>query len=166
MTTTELARVLLLSIQSRRGADVDRPILFIASCLGGTILIQALVIAAKQQSEYASLWRATRGIVFLATPFRGTAFQDVAGVAVTILRGYAIFASRVTDLLDSVKASTRYLEDLVRDFTSLHMQRDQTCQLAVFYETKESNLLRKGFPSWLADRLKKPKLVSQKPLLI
>jgi hypothetical protein len=74
MTITELARVLLLSIQSRRRADVDRPILFIASCLGGVILIQALAIAAMQNSDYYSPWRATRGIVFLATPFRGTAF--------------------------------------------------------------------------------------------
>jgi hypothetical protein len=88
-------------------------------------------------------------------------------VVVPFLKGYAAFAERrVTDLLDSVKASTRFLEDLVREFTSWYGQRDQPCHLAVFYETKESNLLRKGFPSWLADRLKKPKLVSSRLLII
>lgn len=84
MTIPELARNLLLGIQSRPGADEGRPILFIASCLGGVILIQAMVIAARSEKEYVSLWRATGGIVFLATPFRGTAFQDIARAAVPI----------------------------------------------------------------------------------
>jgi hypothetical protein len=160
MTTKELARGLLLNI-SRCRKDADRPILFIASCLGGIILLQALTIAAKQNSNYHSLWRATRGIIFLATPFRGTAFQDIAGLAVTFLKGYAMLVDRsVTQLLDSVKESTPFLEELVGEFTDKYQQRDQTCQLAIFYERRKSNLLRKGLPSWLADKFKEPKLVS------
>lgn len=161
MTTIELARSLLLSIQSERRKDMDRPILFIASCLGGVILTQAMVVAAKQNSDYQSLWRATRGIVFLATPFRGTAFQDIADVAITLMDGYARLAGRsVTTLLHSVKGSTHFLEELVGEFTREYRQRDQTCKLAIFYETRKSNLLRNGLPPWLANRLKEPKLVS------
>lgn len=162
MTIIELARSLLLSIQSRPGADESRPILFVASCLGGVVLIQAIVTAAQSEKEYTSLWRATGGIVFLATPFRGTAFQDIAGAAVTILKGYARLAGKqVTELLDSVKASTGFLENLVGDFTQKCQQRDQPCELAIFYETGKGNLLRKvPLLSPLADILSKPKLVS------
>ncbi|GKZ26826.1 hypothetical protein AbraIFM66951_005023 [Aspergillus brasiliensis] len=162
MTITELARCLLLAIHSRPGAEKNRPLLFIASCLGGVILSQALVIAARPGSEYASLWRATGGVVFLATPFRGTAFEDMARAAIPFLKGYARLADRaVTGLLDSVTASTPFLQDLVRDFTRICHQRDQPCRLAIFYEAKKSNLLRKApfLPQWAADSLKGPKVL-------
>ncbi|KAK0752400.1 hypothetical protein B0T18DRAFT_292453, partial [Schizothecium vesticola] len=143
MTVIELARSLLLGVHSRPGADKGRPILFIASCLGGLILIQAIVIAAKPESEYTSLWRATGGVVFLATPFRGTAFQDLARAAVVVLEVSARLAGEtVNNLLDNLKASTPFLEDLVGDFTQTYKRRDQPCQLAIFYETKPGNLLR------------------------
>lgn len=165
LTTKELARSLLLGIQSRPGAATNRPILFIASCLGGIILIQAIVVAAQPGSGYTSLWTNTGGVVFLATPFRGTAFQDVAALAVPFLQVYASLGDKaVTDLLVSVKASTPFLQDLVGEFTqTCRQQRDQLCQLAVFYETKMGNLLGKALHNrWLADRLKEPKLVSPK----
>jgi hypothetical protein len=158
-TTKELARGLLLAMQSRR-KNGDRSIVFIASCLGGIILVQALVLAAKQGSEYVSLWSATRGIVFLATPFQGTAFQDIATMSVFFLKGYANLAgTQVTQLLDTVADSTPFLQELVRDFTRIWLHRNQSCHLAMFYEKKKTNLLRKGLPSRLADRFKKPKLV-------
>jgi hypothetical protein len=164
MTITELARRLLLGIQSRPGAEKNRPLLFIASCLGGVILSRALVIAALSGSEYASLWKATRGVVFLATPFRGTAFKDLARVAVTFLKGYAVLADRVvTRLLESVAESTPFLENLVGEFTLICQQRDQPCHLAIFYETKKGNLLRKArfLPQSAADFLNEPKVVSR-----
>ncbi|KAK3338124.1 hypothetical protein B0H65DRAFT_532660 [Neurospora tetraspora] len=54
----------------------DRPILFIASCLGGIILVRALTTAADHECTTSCycLRKATRGIIFLATPFRGTSF--------------------------------------------------------------------------------------------
>ncbi|KAI1365581.1 ARM repeat-containing protein [Xylaria arbuscula] len=161
MTTTELARSLLLAIQSRPGASPPRPILFIASCLGGIILIQALTISAESGSEYSSLWEATGGVVFLATPFRGTAFQDVASTAIGFLKVHASLTDRVVAaLLGSLKESTQFLQDLVGSFTSIcvqRRQRGQPWQLASFYETEMSNLLRKFFPPLIADALKSPK---------
>jgi len=73
-TVEEYALLLLDGIQRRplatndRARREERPILFVASCLGGIILAKALVDAGE---EHLSLRRATRGIVFLATPFRG-----------------------------------------------------------------------------------------------
>ncbi|KAI1151578.1 armadillo-type protein [Nemania diffusa] len=163
MTIRELARSLLLAIQSRPGASPARPILFIASCLGGIILIQAMNLSAEPGSEYNSLWEATRAIVFLATPFRGTAFQEIASKAVDFLKTYASLTDRVvTNLLGNLKESTPFLQDLVSSFTSIcvqRKQRDQSYRLAGFYETEMSNPLRKSLPPLVADTLKEPKVL-------
>ncbi|KAM3554900.1 hypothetical protein ARSEF4850_006251 [Beauveria asiatica] len=92
----------------------DRPIVFIASCLGGLILIRALVHADDKRSSYYRLRRATRGIVFLATPFRGTSFQDVAAWAETGLKAKAYIQGR--ELVDRSSATL----DIITDPLALH----------------------------------------------
>ncbi|KAK4062959.1 hypothetical protein Trihar35433_8754 [Trichoderma harzianum] len=130
-TVREFARRLLAGIHNMRfhstpdGQGRDRPIVFIASCLGGIILMEALTIADNPQSDYISIRKATRGIVFLATPFRGTAFQDIASWAESILKTWALLGKRsVTQLLDSVKKSTFYLEELLVNSSSATLDID------------------------------------------
>ncbi|KAI0547023.1 armadillo-type protein [Xylaria curta] len=162
MTMKELARRLLLSIRSRLDPCPTRPILFIASCLGGIVLTQAMAIASDNGSEYEPLWRETRGIVFLATPFGGTSFKDIAQLAVRILEIKAYFTGTVvTNLLASLQGSDQFLQELVAKFTSICVQpaKAQSCQLAIFYETKMSNPYRKAMPEVIADLLNKPKLL-------
>ncbi|KAI1506278.1 hypothetical protein F5X99DRAFT_415518 [Biscogniauxia marginata] len=144
-TFEELARLLLDGIKRRPLATgdhgrKDRPILFIASCLGGIILTKALVMA--NDDEYLPIKTATRGIIFLATPFRGTAFQDVAKWAEPGLEAWAsIRGHRVTKLLDLVKRSDRELIELVRSFTRL--LRKEKYKVFTFYEKGYTDLCRK-----------------------
>ncbi|KAJ6102322.1 ARM repeat-containing protein [Penicillium sp. IBT 16267x] len=117
-TVREFAVLLLAGIRRRPLATDDRPIIFIASCLGGVILMKALVNAGVGD-EYLSLRRATRAIIFLATPFRGASFQDVADWAEPALKAWASLRSRkVSQLLGGAKR-TFELEELVREFTDL-----------------------------------------------
>ncbi|KAF3071780.1 hypothetical protein CFAM422_006224 [Trichoderma lentiforme] len=155
-TVREFARRLLAGIHNMRfhstpdGQGRDRPIVFIASCLGGIVLMEALTIADNPQSDYVSIRKATRGIVFLATPFRGTAFQDIASWAEPVLKTWALLGKRsVTQLLDSVKKSTSYLEELVRTFTRVCQDKDSPCKVHTFYETRETVLPKKFLPSLL-----------------
>ena len=167
-TMKEFARLLLAGIQNMRikymkqpGATENRPILFIASCLGGIILMEALVIADHDQSDYISLRRATGGIVFLATPFRGTAFQDVANWAVPVLKARASLQHQVvTTLLDSVKGPTADLTERVGGFTRMCQDRHHPCRVFNFYEGEKTILQRKVFPSWLANLFYQGKPVS------
>ncbi|KAK2598181.1 hypothetical protein QQS21_005658 [Conoideocrella luteorostrata] len=147
----ELARLLLDGIQRRArplatnsySEGDDRPIIFIASCLGGIILIKALVMA---DHEYRCLRRATKGIVFLATPFGGTSFQDVARWAEPGLKAWAsIQGQKVSRLLQSVKGSTFNLDELVRGFTQV-CRDNNLDQVMTFYETGKTNLYQKVFP--------------------
>ncbi|KAK4081220.1 uncharacterized protein Triagg1_2752 [Trichoderma aggressivum f. europaeum] len=125
-TVREFARRLLAGIYKMRvQSGRNRPIVFIASCLGGIILMEALTIADNPQSDYISIRKATRGIVFLATPFRGTAFQDIASWAEPVLKTWALLGKRsVTQLLDSVKKSTFYLEELLVNSSSATLDID------------------------------------------
>lgn len=155
-TAEEFARLLLAGIKRRPlpiktsyAEGKDRPIVFIASCLGGIILIKALVMATHS-SEYAIVRQSTRGVVFLATPFRGTSFQDVADWAEPGLRAWAsIRGQKVSSLLDDVKGSTFHLEELVRNFTQLCHDKDYPYQVVTFYELGFTSLHRKFPLSWL-----------------
>ncbi|KAH8884294.1 hypothetical protein GQ53DRAFT_797897 [Thozetella sp. PMI_491] len=155
MVLDELARLLLAGIQARpspaneQARRESQPILFIASCLGGIILMKALVIASTGD-EYLSLRRATRGAIFLATPFRGTAFQDIASWAIPSLQAWASLRNQaVTQLLNSVKGSTFELQELVRSFTQLCQDKDHPCQVHTFYEKGKTSLHRKIPLTWL-----------------
>ncbi|KAF7545220.1 hypothetical protein G7Z17_g9344 [Cylindrodendrum hubeiense] len=151
-TNEEFARRLLDGIKRRplptndRSRE-DRPIIFIASCLGGIILMKALVMA---DNEYLCIRKATRGILFLATPFGGTSFQDVAKWAEPGLKALAsLRGQEVSKLLDSVKKSVD-LDELVSSFTHFcqeHLYRDPIDpQLMAFYELGKTNLYHKAIP--------------------
>jgi hypothetical protein len=143
-------------IQNNPARSKDRPILFIASCLGGIILMRALVGAGQ---AYQSVRRATRGIIFLATPFRGTSFQDVAALAEPALNIWAWIRGReVVKLLTTVKEPTLDLVQLVQDFTSLCQDKDYPYQVFTFYEKGKTSLPSKVFP-WLPAWFRQEKLV-------
>ncbi|TFA99660.1 hypothetical protein CCMA1212_008530 [Trichoderma ghanense] len=165
-TVGEFARRLLAGILDMRlplAADAksrDRPILFIASCLGGIILMKALVMADRPESDYYAIRKATHGIVFLATPFRGTSFQDIAAWVEPMLKTWASLRNRsVAQLLDSVKGSTYDLEQLVRTFTRLCQDADYPCKIHTFYETRETILQSKILPVVLLPWLGQSKLL-------
>lgn len=140
----------------------DRPILFIASCLGGIILMNALVGADVNHS----VRRATRGIVFLATPFRGTSFRDVAALAEPGLNAWALIRGReVIKLLGIVKEPTFDLDKLLRDFTSLCQDKEHPCQVFNFYEMGKTSLPSQIFP-WLPVWLRQEKQVRSRTFAI
>ncbi|KAH8649582.1 armadillo-type protein [Ilyonectria robusta] len=151
-TLEESARCLLGGIRqhlaANRRAGRDRPILFIASCLGGIILIKALEIDDsydRDDRDPAPLRRATRGVVFLATPFRGTAFKNMP---VPVLKAWAsLHDQTVTALIDYTKEATSSLDELVDKF--IELRRRQDYHLFTFYEGKGTTLLRKIHLAWL-----------------
>jgi hypothetical protein len=152
----EFARLLLVGIKHRPRAtygdsdkEEERPIVFIASCLGGVILMKALVMASH---EYQCVKQATRGIIFLATPFRSTSFEDVARWAEPGLNAWAsIRGKKISNLFGLVKPSFD-LGELVRSFTALCEENDLANHIVTFYETGKSSLLRKVAP-WLPQYL-------------
>lgn len=156
-TFVELARHLLAAIKSRPTVanDPDRKIVFIASCLGGIILMKALVMA---DNEYLSVKQATGGIVFLATPFQGSSFQDVAKWAEPGLKTWALLKNKKVSNLLQYAISNDDVDELVRSFTGFYGLNNVSRNVATFYETKTSSLPRKLF-SRLPASMSQQKLV-------
>jgi hypothetical protein len=125
-TLEESARFLIRSISQHLAAErqvEDRPIFFIASCLGGIILIKALEINRRDSHEggRSSIIEATRGVVFLATPFLGTAFKDMPDLSLKVWA--ALKDQRVTALINYTKQPTPCLNELVRGFIELKVNK-------------------------------------------
>ncbi|OTA00183.1 hypothetical protein A9Z42_0056160 [Trichoderma parareesei] len=165
-TVGEFARRLLAGILDMRlplavdPRSRDRPIIFVASCLGGIILMKALVMADRPESDYRAIRKAARGVVFLATPFRGTSFQDIAAWVEPMLKTWASLRNRsVSQLLHSVKESTYDLEQVVRTFTRLCQDTDYPLKIHTFYERRETILQSKVLPVVLRPWLGQSKLL-------
>ncbi|KAJ4005485.1 hypothetical protein NW766_011034 [Fusarium irregulare] len=151
----ELALSLLQGILGSY-VERERPILFVASCLGGITLMQALVEA---KDEYACIREATRGVIFLATPFRGTAFQDSAIWAQPALRIKAlVLGKKVSKLLGWLNEPTFDLTRLVGQFTRICKGRDREgIEVFTFYETGTTYLpAQVPFLSFLLPGSRKP----------
>lgn len=138
----DFALGLLAGIQSRHAPkscsrNEGPAILFVASCIGGVVLMKALV-EAQVKAQYSSMLKATRGIVFLATPFRGIAFDDFRFWAEPGLHLLASYRSQtLCRLLDELKSHSG-LPKLVGDFTQLYHKNGPF--MAVFFETKKTIL--------------------------
>ncbi|KAJ0122774.1 hypothetical protein J7T55_003290 [Diaporthe amygdali] len=153
----EIEELAVSLLQGILGSDTkrDRQILFIASCLGGVILMKALVEA---KGAHAAIREATRGIIFLATPFRGTFFKDISRWAQPGLKAWAsIQGQQVTKLLGWVNSPTFDLVHLVSEFTKLRNdQKSEAFIVHTFYETRYTFFRRKvPFVSWLLPLSKK-----------
>ncbi|TLS21304.1 uncharacterized protein PpBr36_10322 [Pyricularia pennisetigena] len=158
----ELARLLLAGLQRRHSSSAsnakleDRPVVFIASCLGGIILMKALTMAEK---EFKSVQKATKGVVFLATPFSGTSFAGIASWAGLCLEALGLVKrQRVSQLLSNLKGPTFALGELVTSFTSLSEVLGIKGQVFTFYESGKTDLLR-GKVSWIPRFLSNPQVL-------
>ncbi|KAG9228858.1 hypothetical protein BJ875DRAFT_342435, partial [Amylocarpus encephaloides] len=71
--TSTVAQRLLMSLKRARKVPVlqSRPLIFVAHCFGGLVILQALIDAEHSPNDWPGIYSATFGIVFLGTPFRG-----------------------------------------------------------------------------------------------
>jgi hypothetical protein len=149
-TLHESAQSLRDSIAQHLKANARRPVLFIASCLGGIgiILIKALEIDhqhAEDSTDSPSLTRATRGVVFLATPFRGTAFKNMPGF---LLKALSYLQDQtVTALIDYALGATPDLDELTKGFITLTKRHGY--DVFMFWEAQNTVLLRKFHLAWI-----------------
>ncbi|KAF1950992.1 hypothetical protein CC80DRAFT_425498 [Byssothecium circinans] len=150
-TLDECAQFLRDSIVQHLKENERKPVLFIASCLGGIILIKALVMdnqRATDNTDSPSLTKATRGVVFLATPFRGTAFKNMPSFllkALSFLQDHT-----VTALIDYALGATPDLDELTKGFITL--TKNHRYDVFMFWEAQNTVLLRKFHLAWIVSR--------------
>ncbi|KAJ2978093.1 hypothetical protein NUW58_g7604 [Xylaria curta] len=140
---------LLAHVMGERGSTT-RPIIFIASCFGGLVLAEAIIRAAQEGSPYRRVLLDAVGIVFLATPFRGSDGAKQARWQVVV--GGIMGRETSTQLVEDLNSKDKELRKLTHTFAEL-INRD-TIRLPVycFYETKTTEMLKHLLSPGLASR--------------
>jgi hypothetical protein len=105
----------------------NRPLIFIVHSLGGLVLKKALIISNNMLSLRHILW-ATEGIIFLATPHRGSAMADVAD---RILR-FTNVSGAPQKFVKALKLGSSELWAIAEDFRQIVNQRKMP--ISSFYE--------------------------------
>ena len=113
---------------------------------------QALNSAAGQGSSYSFVRRVTVGVVFLGTPFKGTAAHTKAQWLTT----YSDFRGEKTSfaLIKDLDRSTGVLDDIIQEFARSSKTKDYYLPIYCFFETIPTNLSKKVLPKPLAKYLR------------
>ncbi|KAI1739554.1 ARM repeat-containing protein [Xylaria scruposa] len=145
----------------RSEKESNDPIIFIASCFGGLLLIKALH-RAPEVREYKQMLTYTAGIVFLGTPFQGSdeAFFNATQlrIEVAVSMGGEASDKMVKYLKNSNngKRELDELDELVQRFRQLVADEKFNFPMICFYETRRTDfkkVINKLSPGYVA-RLK------------
>ncbi|KAI9658357.1 MAG: hypothetical protein M1821_002490 [Bathelium mastoideum] len=132
-----IAQRLLFSLRRKRKDFPFRPLIFIAHCFGGLLVLKAL-LDAKGDKEWPGIYTSTKGLIFLGTPFRDAEGLSQGEMLVAALREYE--ADQVSGkILQVSQPDKKFLNELVEKFSELHLRANNT-QLACFFELKASDV--------------------------
>ncbi|KAI1085098.1 hypothetical protein F5B20DRAFT_589869 [Whalleya microplaca] len=143
------AQVFLRATKSEiLGEQSTRPLLIIASCFGGIIAMKAVDIATRQ-SQFRCVLLSIVGIIFLASPLKGTGMKKALDwhILISTLMGKQVSDNLYRDL----NARTYVLQDLVHFFTRCAnggWEPWYRIPLFCFYETKATQILKAVLGSW------------------
>jgi hypothetical protein len=146
----------LLALVNKNQSSEKRPIIFVASCFGGLVLAEALNRAAQDGSPSRQVLLSTVGIVFLATPFRGSHAAREARWRVVV--GGIMGEQTSNQLVDALNNSDRELRKLTMSFAQVANVNSIRLPVHCFYETKETKILRGVLSRGLAARLFTPSI--------
>ncbi|ORY58756.1 P-loop containing nucleoside triphosphate hydrolase protein [Pseudomassariella vexata] len=155
----------LLALVAGDQGSVFRPLIFIASCFGGLVLAEAINRAAQEGSPYRKVLLSTAGVVFLATPFRGSDAADQAGWQVVV--GGIMGKQTSMRLVENLNNADKELRKLTQLFAEV--ARRGTVQLPVhcFFETQKTEMLRKfSLPRRLIDVTSATMMGSTRKLIV
>ncbi|KAH7228871.1 hypothetical protein BKA60DRAFT_441377 [Fusarium oxysporum] len=138
------ADTLLAHIAETRDVK-SRPIIFIASCFGGLVLIEAINRAGQEGSPYRHVLLSTIGIVFLATPFNGADASREARWQVVV--GGIMGEDTSDELIKDLERKHDLVHRRVQKFTEIANADAIRLHLYCFFETKKTEILRRVFPS-------------------
>ncbi|KAF7552049.1 hypothetical protein G7Z17_g4593 [Cylindrodendrum hubeiense] len=130
----DFADQLLEYLLAERQSSIEqaRPIVFICHSLGGIVFKQAM-IRAFECERYTILLRNTIGVMFLATPHRGSAYANWATILARILNSGAFGSRTNPQLSKDIEPKSRVLEQISRSF----VERTEGMAIVSFYETSK-----------------------------
>ena len=98
-------------------------------------ILQALINARSQWDRYAPIWKATKCVIFLATPHGGSKTADYGSLLSKIAT--LAFQNPSTQLLKALKLNSAVLRKITDDFKEVCA----TIEVISFYERRRTPLL-------------------------
>ncbi|KAK7193587.1 NB-ARC and TPR domain protein [Paraphaeosphaeria sporulosa] len=140
-SVSTVAERLLLNLKRKRKDVPFRPLLFIAHCFGGLVVLKMLLEAEQYQSEWPGVFRSTTGLVFFGTPFRGAGGMNQMEMLEAARREYDNDQVQPA-ALEVLQPGNAYLQDVVDGFLKKMRSQMSKTQVACFYELKASDVGR------------------------
>jgi len=135
-TTDDHSTSLLQSLAGLRDTThtFDRPLIFVAHSLGGLVCANALSRQHGANEAYKRIVESTRGVVFLGTPFEGSAKARWASVAAKYLD---LFTSTNREKIKDMEERSQKLASINEAFLKFLKARDRSSkpvEIACFFE--------------------------------
>ncbi|KAK1759682.1 hypothetical protein QBC47DRAFT_372787 [Echria macrotheca] len=135
-----LARDLLNQIQQQRqGTRPSRPIFFVAHSIGGLVVKLALLLATKLP-EYREIKYNCHGVVFFATPHRGSSYLSMKNMKESIQQLLHLKRQIPKSLSDEIRVGHPNLLRMQEEFLDIASE----LRIWTFYETIDSDLSGSG----------------------
>ncbi|KAK8232528.1 putative ribonuclease p/mrp subunit [Phyllosticta capitalensis] len=122
-------------------SSTKRPIIFVAHSLGGLVVANAL---ARQNADAASqaIGNATKGAIFLGTPFEGSDLAKLGKIGVQIA---SLFSSTNEHKLKDLQRRSQKVTEITRGFLKYLRVRDQSesrnfLDVACFFEEYQTRV--------------------------
>ncbi|OAL45498.1 hypothetical protein IQ07DRAFT_661604 [Pyrenochaeta sp. DS3sAY3a] len=135
-----VAKRMLLSLKRLRKETPSRPLVFIAHCFGGLVVLKALIDARNDETEWPGIFSSTTGLIFFGTPFRGAEGMSQIEMLEAARREYEDDELQ-PEVLKILEPHNEFLQDIVDQFGKSRMQPNKA-KIACFYELKSSNVGR------------------------
>ncbi|CAG8979288.1 hypothetical protein HYALB_00012671 [Hymenoscyphus albidus] len=136
--TTTVADRLLLTLRRERKEFPLRPLIMIAHCFGGLVVLKALLKAQYYKDEWTGIFESTTGLVFFGTPFNGSEGMKQSEMLEAAQREYNEDQTQ-TEVLRVLEPGNEFLQDLVDSFCKTRLQADKA-RVTCFFEMKPSNV--------------------------
>ena len=130
----DFGKQLLEALRPEREQCQDRPLIFVCHNLGGLVVKRVMVEASAAKARHADIYDSASGIVFLATPHRGSSKASVGKMLVN--HSKVSLMQNKTQLLSELERDNQSLTGLMEDFAGLYSH----FQIASVLELKASRL--------------------------
>ncbi|OCK73868.1 hypothetical protein K432DRAFT_472063, partial [Lepidopterella palustris CBS 459.81] len=138
LKASTIAVQLLLELHVEREEFPYRPLIFVAHCFGGLVVLKALRQAFDNTRKWPGIFASTAGLVFFGTPFRGTEGMKQSEMIEAALSRYRPDQIQGESLRILVPGD-EFLQDSVDRFLETRSE-PHPAPVACFYETKSSNV--------------------------
>ncbi|KAI9856990.1 MAG: hypothetical protein M1824_005022 [Vezdaea acicularis] len=135
-----IAKRLLEQLKLLRVNCPDRPLIFIAHCFGGLVVLKTIVEAKRAHLKWPGIYTSTVGMMFFGTPFRGAGGMDQTTMLKAALSQYAEEQIQIANL-NILAPGNEMLVDLMDTFMETRQEKHKT-PVVCFFEQKRSNVGR------------------------